>query len=138
MPNFPIPIPEQEFVWTYARSGGPGGQNVNKVASKATLRWNVRTTNALIGAMRERFLKLVITRTTNEGELVLVSQRYRDQERNREDCLEKLAELLTQAATPPTPRFATKPTKASKRRRLAAKQHTSSVKAGRRAPRMDD
>jgi len=138
MVDLPIPIPESELEWSYARSGGPGGQNVNKVASKATLRWNVRNTTAIQGAVRERFLKSVITRTTNEGDLILVSQRYRDQDRNRQDCLEKLAELLQRAMTPPTPRYATKPTRASKNRRLAEKHHTAAAKASRQVPRQDD
>ncbi len=127
-----IHIPEEEFQWSFARAGGPGGQNVNKVASKAVLRWNVTASPSVPKHVKERLGKLQRKRITAEGELVLTGQRFRDQERNRQDCLEKLAELVREAATLPKPRRATKPTRGSRERRLAAKRHRARVKEGRR------
>lgn len=130
--NASIAIPDAELDWSYARSGGPGGQNVNKVSSKAVLRWNLRTTTALPPHVKDRLIALNRRRVTTEGDLVLSSQRYRDQDRNRQDCLEKLAELVREAATLPKPRRATRPTRGSKTRRLATKRHRSALKASRR------
>jgi ribosome-associated protein len=127
-----ILIPDAEFDWSYARSGGPGGQNVNKVSSKAVLRWPVTTSPSLPAHVRERLIALNRRRVTNEGDLVISSQKYRDQERNRLDCLDKLAELIRDAATLPKPRRPTRPTRGSKVRRLAAKRHRSALKSSRR------
>src|SRR5205807_4400823 len=118
-----ITIPDLEFDWSYARSGGPGGQNVNKVSSKAILRWAVRSSPSLPPHVKERLVALNRRRTTTDGDLIIASQRYRDQQRNRQDCLEKLADLIREAATLPKPRRATRPTRGSKARRLAAKKH---------------
>jgi ribosome-associated protein len=128
-----ITIPDVEFDWSYARSGGPGGQNVNKVSSKAILRWSVAITPSLPPHVRDRLMALNRRRLTTTGDLIVTSQRYRDQERNRQDCLEKLAELVREAATLPKARRATRPTRGSKMRRLAAKKRQSERKAGRRA-----
>jgi ribosome-associated protein len=130
--NESITIPEMEFDWSYARSGGPGGQNVNKVASKAVLRWNVVASPSLPEHVKYRLCALNRKRVTSTGDLILTSQRYRDQERNRQDCLEKLAELVREAAALPKARRATRPTRGSKARRLANKRHRSAVKASRR------
>jgi ribosome-associated protein len=130
--NDHLQVPEDEFQWSFVRSGGPGGQNVNKVASKAVLRWHVAGTQSLPPEVRERFTIQQRRRITTEGDLVLTSQRYRDQERNRLDCLEKLRAMLVQAATPPTPRKKTRPSRASKQRRLADKRHRSAAKQSRR------
>jgi ribosome-associated protein len=130
--NDAITIPDDEFDWSYARSGGPGGQNVNKVSSKAVLRWPVRTSPSLPPHVRDRLMALNRRRVTTEGELVITSQRYRDQERNRQDCVDKLAELVREAATLPKPRRATRPTRGSRTRRLASKRHRSALKASRR------
>jgi ribosome-associated protein len=130
--NDAITIPDAEFDWSYARSGGPGGQNVNKVSSKAVLRWPVLSSPSLPPHVRHRLFALNRRRVTTEGDLVITSQRYRDQERNREDCLQKLAELVREAATLPRPRKVTRPTRGSKVRRLAAKRHRSALKASRR------
>jgi ribosome-associated protein len=127
-----IAIPDAEFDWSYARSGGPGGQNVNKVSSKAVLRWAVRDTPSLPPHVKDRLMALNRRRVTTEGDLIITSQRYRDQDRNRQDCLEKLAELVREAATLPKPRRATRPTRGSKTRRLAAKKHRSARMAARR------
>src|SRR5438067_5173804 len=132
-----VQIPEQEFQWSFSRSGGPGGQNVNKVASKAELRWNVPQSPSLPVDVKNRFQALFKRRVTVDGELVLTSQRYRDQGRNREDCLEKLRAMILQAATPPRPRKATRPTRASHRRRLEAKKLRSATKKSRGRPALE-
>src|SRR5258708_38327476 len=116
--NERIGIPLAEFDWSYARSGGPGGQNVNKVSSKAVLRWPVTTRTSLPGDVRARFLQKFHTRITGEGDLVMASQEYRDQERNRQACLERLVAMLLQVAVAPTPRKVTRPSRGSKVRRV--------------------
>src|SRR6516225_6957050 len=85
-----IRIPEEEFSWSFVRSGGPGGQNVNKVASKAVLRWNVIASTSVPPEVKARLQDQQRHRITGDGDLLLSSQRYRDQERNRRDCVEKL------------------------------------------------
>ena len=127
-----LTVPDGEFEWTYVRSGGPGGQNVNKVASKAVLRWDAGASPSVPAAVKARLLAKRAGRFTSEGVLVLTSQRFRDQERNRQDCLEKLRQWLLEAATPPRPRKASKPTRGSKERRLQAKKKRSAVKERRR------
>ena len=136
--NDRVRIPLTEILWSFARSGGPGGQNVNKVESKAVLRWPVSLSPSLPGDVRARFLQKFHTRITGDGELVMSSQRYRDQERNKQDCLEKLTAMLLEAAAAPKVRRPTKPSKASKRRRVEAKRRLSKTKAGRRRPTGDD
>lgn len=136
--NQRIQIPDEEFDWSYARSGGPGGQNVNKVSSKAVLRWALTTSPSLPHDVLARFRSKFANRITTEGELVMSSERYRDQERNRQDCLEKLTAMLLEVAEPPKPRRVTRPSKASKARRVAAKRHTAKTKATRRRPGMDE
>jgi ribosome-associated protein len=136
--NDRIQVPLLEFDWSYARSGGPGGQNVNKVESKAVLRWPIIASPSIPGDVRARFLQKFHTRITTEGELVISSQRFRDQERNRRDCLEKLSAMLLEVANAPTPRKATKPSKGSKKRRVEGKRRTSKTKAARRKPGMDE
>ncbi|MFL5245894.1 MAG: alternative ribosome rescue aminoacyl-tRNA hydrolase ArfB [Gemmataceae bacterium] len=132
--NSAIHIPQDELHWSFARSGGPGGQNVNKVASKAILRWDVQATASLPDLVKQRLLAHEHKRITKEGELVLSSQRYRDQERNREDCLEKLREIVSQAATLPKRRRPTKPTRGSRMNRLQEKRRRAGVKALRKKP----
>jgi ribosome-associated protein len=130
--NAHLQVPDAELEWSYVRSGGPGGQNVNKVASKAVLRWNVAATAALPPDVKARLLAQQRGRVTTEGDLLVTSQRFRDQERNREDCLEKLRAMVTAATVAPKVRKKKKPTRASKERRLAAKKHRSAVKKQRR------
>ena len=127
-----IKIPQEEIQFTYARSSGAGGQNVNKVNSKAILRWNPRTSSVLFGGMRDRFFARYGSKLTAEGELVIASDRFRDQGRNAADCMEKLREMLASVATPPKRRIATKPTFGSKQRRLKAKKAHGEKKQARR------
>lgn len=129
-----LQIPLAEFEFSYARSSGPGGQNVNKVNSKATLRWGVRGSPSLPDDVRERFLTAYGTRVTTEGDLLVVSQRFRDQAKNIDDCLEKLREMLAAVATAPRKRRATRPTRGSKERRLKDKRASSARKQFRGKP----
>jgi ribosome-associated protein len=127
-------VPDHEFAWSYVRASGPGGQNVNKVASKAVLRWDMSANTSLPPAVKGRLLTQQSGRFTAAGVMILTSQRHRDQERNRQDCLEKFRACLLQAATPPKPRKATKPSRAAKERRLQNKKKRAATKAQRRRP----
>lgn len=127
-----LKIPLREFRFSFARSSGPGGQNVNKVSTKATLRWPVLTSPSLPDSVRERFLAKYRRRVTAEGELVITSQRFRDAGRNVADCLEKLRAMLAEAAVTPKTRKPTKPTRASVRRRLERKRQHARKKQLRR------
>ncbi|HLJ94648.1 MAG TPA: alternative ribosome rescue aminoacyl-tRNA hydrolase ArfB [Gemmataceae bacterium] len=129
-----IQIPESEFQWRFVRAGGPGGQNVNKVASKAVLRWNVGGSPSLPAEVKMRLRAQQRRRITSAGELVLNSQRFRDQERNRQDCLEKLCQLIRQAAAVPKPRKRTKPTRSARAARLRTKRRRQAIKMGRKRP----
>lgn len=129
-----IQIPLGELVFTFSRSSGPGGQNVNKLNTKATLRWSVASTVALPADVRQRFLERYRNRITTEGDLLLSSQRTRDAGRNEKDCLERLRQMLLAVAVPPKPRKPTRPTRGSVRRRLADKQRQAEKKQHRRRP----
>jgi ribosome-associated protein len=125
--------PLSELRFSYARSSGPGGQNVNKVESKAVLRWDVARSRGVREDVRARFLARFARRITTEGELVLASQRYRDRERNVADCVEKLREMLAEVAVPPKRRKPTKPGRGARERRLEGKRAQARKKAERRA-----
>lgn len=127
-----IQIPLSEFSFSYARSSGPGGQNVNKVNSKAVLRWDVTGSPSLPDDVRARLLGKLGSQLTTGGELVVSSDRYRDQPRNREDCLAKVAALISSAATPPKKRRPTRPGRAAKARRRKSKEAQSQKKQQRR------
>jgi ribosome-associated protein len=129
-----LSIPLDEFRFEFARSGGPGGQNVNKVNSKAVLRWRPGDSPSLPPAVRDRLLRAVGSRLTNEGELLVTSQLTRDQSRNIDDCLEKVRLLVLAAARPPKSRRASRPTLASKVRRVESKLRRSTTKKLRRKP----
>jgi ribosome-associated protein len=129
-----IRIGEGELHWTFVRAGGPGGQNVNKVASKAVLRWDVVRSPALPADVKARLLVQQRGRITTEGELLLSSQRFRDQGRNIDDCLDKLRHMIVQAATPPKRRKRTRPSRASHAARLQEKRRRTAVKKARRRP----
>ncbi|MEX0819985.1 MAG: alternative ribosome rescue aminoacyl-tRNA hydrolase ArfB, partial [Pirellulaceae bacterium] len=122
--NHRIAIPLKEFAFTFARSSGPGGQNVNKVNSKVTLHWDVTNSPNLPDDVRDRFLAQYPRRINKEGQLVISSERFRDQGRNVTDCTNKLRDLILTVATPPKKRRPTRPTKGSKERRLAGKRET--------------
>jgi ribosome-associated protein len=133
-----IRVPLDEFEFSFARSGGPGGQNVNKVSSKALLRWRVAVSPSLPADVRDRFVRRFANRITTDGDLMLSSQEHRDQPGNVAACLEKLRQLLLAAATVPKPRRATKPTRGSKQRRRKDKQMQSHKKLSRRKPIGDE
>jgi ribosome-associated protein len=135
--NGQLQIPLAEFEITFARSGGPGGQNVNKVNSKAILRWGARRSPSLPDAVRQRFLQKYAARLTNEGDLLVVSQRYRDAPRNVQDCMEKLRAMLAAVASAPKRRRATRPTRGSVERRLKDKQRKSAARKRRRVREED-
>ncbi len=132
-----VRIPLAEFSFTFARSGGPGGQNVNKVNSKAVMRWRVLESPSLDERVRARFVEQNRHRMTDAGDLLLTSQRFRDQPKNIQDCYDKLRELLARAAAQPKRRKATKPTAGSRRRRLNDKRQRSETKQMRRRPARD-
>ncbi len=127
-----ISIPTDELKFTYSRSPGPGGQNVNKVNTKATLTWDLSVTTALPDDVLQRFKSQNRTRITRDDRFVTTSSRYRDQPRNANDCLGKLRQLLLKAIEKPKPRKPTKPTAGARRRRLDKKRKTSDKKMSRR------
>lgn len=135
--NSRISIPLAEIQFTFARSSGPGGQNVNKVNSKAILRWGIANSDALSTAVKQRFGKAYGKRLTEEGELVLSSDRYRDQGRNVADCLARLQEMILAVATPPKPRKKTKTPRRAIEGRLREKSSNAKKKEMRKPPRLD-
>ena len=126
-----ISIDDNELTEDFIRSSGPGGQNVNKLSTAVQLRFNVRRSPSLPNDVALRLMRLAGSRLTKDGVLVIVAQRHRTQERNRADALERFTELVREAAIPPTPRRATKPPKAAKRKRLEKKKQRSSIKSMR-------
>ena len=133
-----VRIPLEEFRFTFARSGGPGGQNVNKVNTKVTLHWPVRSSPSLPEDVRERFCGRYRRRINKLGEVVIQSARYRDQARNVSDCLAKLRDMLRQVAVAPKQRKPTRPTRASQERRLREKKARTQKKQARRRPANDE
>lgn len=125
-------IPEAELEFSFARSGGPGGQNVNKVNSKAILHWDVTNSPSLSVPMKNRFIARYGSRLTAEGVLVLSSQQHRDQITNVDECLEKLREMLESVLHPPVVRKPTKIPKAAKIKRTEAKREVGKKKQQRR------
>lgn len=137
MPLFIRPgleIPMEEITFTFARSGGPGGQNVNKVSSKATLFWNPETSETFGGETEaiQRMKELHPSLFTKDGTLVISSQIFRDQPKNKLECLKKLQNLILQSLFKPKTRVPTKPTRGSVRRRLESKARNAEKKEGRR------
>jgi ribosome-associated protein len=135
--NDQIAIRRGELRFSFVRSSGPGGQNVNKVASKAVLHWNVAESGALSDEVRGRLLSRERRRINDRGELVLTSQRYRDQPKNIDDCLEKLKALILAAAKRPRPRKKTRPTRSSREARLSEKRVVADKKRRRQRPSED-
>ncbi len=135
--NAQLAIPRREFRFTFVRSSGPGGQNVNKVASKAVLRWSITASEAISEPVRTRLLSKVARQINDRGELILTSQRYRDQGRNVDDCLEKLRTIVLNATKVPKRRKKTRPTKSSREARLGEKRVQSEKKRRRTPPTFD-
>lgn len=123
-----IAIPLDEISISYIRSPGPGGQNVNKLATAAQLRFNLMASPSLPEPVRRRAAALAGSRLTTQGEIVISASRHRTQQLNRDDALDRLTELLREALYPPKPRRATRPTLASKRRRLETKAQRGKTK----------
>ena len=134
-----IVIGEDELEFKFVRASGPGGQNVNKVASAVQLRFDVAGSPSLEASLRQRLARLAGRRLTLEGVLVIDARRFRSQERNRQDAIERLAALIRRAAEPPRPRLKTRPSRAKVERRLEAKHRRAQIKRGRRSsPQMDE
>ena len=127
-----LTIPASELEMSFARSGGPGGQNVNKVSSKVDLRWNPTTSTALTFDDRTLLLEKLRNRLTTEGYLIVTSSATRDQMKNRDDALGKLALIVRSALHRDKPRKATKPSRGAKRRRVEDKRRHSEKKQNRR------
>jgi ribosome-associated protein len=123
-----ISINESEIEESFVRSSGPGGQNVNKLSTAVQLRFDVRSSPSLPNDVAVRLIRLAGRRMTKDGVLVLIAQNHRTQERNRAEALERLVALVQEAAVKPIPRRATKPTKASKERRIEGKKRRSGIK----------
>jgi ribosome-associated protein len=123
-----ISIGEDELEERFIRASGPGGQNVNKLASAVQLRFDARRSPSLPDEVRTRLERLAGRRLTRDGVIVITAQRHRTQERNRQDALDRLVELIRQAAVPPVPRRATRPTAGSRERRLESKKRRASIK----------
>ena len=136
--NDRIAVPLAEIAFTFARSGGPGGQNVNKVNSRATLRWSIRDSSSLPEDVRLRFGNRYRNRITKNGDLVLHSDRFRDQGRNVADCLARLQAMLLEVASIPKQRRPTRRTRSSIERRLRDKRKCSQKKQLRRRPGTED
>jgi ribosome-associated protein len=132
--NSRITIPSNELRFTFVRSSGPGGQNVNKVNSKVQLRWSVRASRALSDEARGRIFTRLKSRVTERGELVLSSQRFRDQAKNILDCRAKLRDLIAAAAAPPKRRKVTKPPRSASEARLRDKRAKAEKKRRRTRP----
>ncbi len=124
-----IAIDDSELSESFVRASGPGGQNVNKVASAVQLRFDVRHSPSLPNDVAIRLMRLAGKRLTKDGVIVIIAQQHRTQERNRADARERLADLIRQAAVPPVPRRATKVPRAEKKRRVEGKKHRSRIKS---------
>jgi ribosome-associated protein len=132
-----LSIDEREIEERFIRASGPGGQNVNKVSSAVQIRFDARGSRSLPEDVRARLMRFAGSRLTSEGVIVITAERFRTQERNRVDAVERLVELIRRATEVPKPRRPTRPTLAAKRERLEAKRRRSAVKAGRGVPSGD-
>jgi ribosome-associated protein len=132
-----ISIDEREVEESFVRASGPGGQNVNKLATAVQLRFDVRSSPSLPAEVRDRLERLAGARLTRDGVLVIAAQSHRTQGRNRQDALDRLVDLIRRAAIAPRLRRPTKPTKASRERRVEAKKHRAGLKLRRTRPAFD-
>ena len=130
--NESIRIDEREIEESFVRASGPGGQNVNKLSTAVQLRFNVRSSPSLSPDVRHRLERLAGSRLTRDGVLIIIAQRHRTQARNRQDALDRLIDLIRKAAIAPQQRRATKPTRASRERRVETKKRRSGLKRLRR------
>jgi len=133
-----LAIPEGELTFTASRSGGPGGQNVNKVNTRVTLAFDVAGSPTLSPEQKTRILDRLATRISKGGVMQVVSQRHRTQAGNRQAALERFVDLLRMALARDAPRVPTRPTRVAKERRVASKKLRARVKEGRRRPNVDD
>lgn len=124
-------IPNSEFDFTFSRSSGAGGQNVNKVNTKATLSWDIDESTAISSAVKKRFKEKFSRFITAEAMVKIDSQRFRTQSQNIQDCIDKLHEMLEQVAKAPRKRIATKPTKSSQKKRVDSKKKNAQTKKNR-------
>jgi ribosome-associated protein len=132
-----LSIGEAELGFSFVRASGPGGQNVNKVATAVRLRFDLRRSPSLPWAVKQRAAHAAGQRLTLDGEILIAADRFRTQAANRADAVERLVALLAEAAIPPAERRATRPTRGSQQRRIEAKKQRSGVKAGRSRPADD-
>ena len=133
-----VVIPEDELEFRFYRSGGPGGQNVNKVATAVQMRFDARNSPSLNEGTRTRLMKLAGSRLTLDGIILINAVRFRTQERNRADAMARLQAMVDEASVAPVYRVPTRPTRASKERRLEGKTRRSGIKSGRGKPNLGD
>lgn len=131
-------IDENDLTESFVQASGPGGQNVNKVATAVSLRYDLYNAAGIPWDVKVRAARIAGRKVTRDGAIVITAQRHRTQERNRADAVERLVDILKEAAVPPKPRVATRPTYSSKVRRLEGKAKRGSVKRNRQAPAGDD
>jgi len=131
-------IDEDEFQLDFIRSSGPGGQNVNKVATAVQLRFNVQKSASLSAEIRDRLMRIAGKKMTEDGILVIKARRFRSQDQNRKDAIERLIELIRQATIKPKPRRKTRPSPAARERRLSAKKKRGEIKHRRRGVKLSE
>jgi ribosome-associated protein len=136
--NGSLSLADRDFTWSFVRASGPGGQNVNKVATAAQLRFDLAGTESLEPAVKQRLRALAGRRVSEDGSLIIIARNQRTQEGNRREALERLTDLVRRALVPPKVRRATRPTRASRERRLDTKTQRRSTKQLRGKVRWDD